>query len=305
MIAQSEIAGPASTRASLRGLTGPVTLRRRSPLGRAWRRRLRLLAIFVIGLVLALPLFYLVSASLMSDSQLTTYPPALIPSHLHFGNYSAAWDYLTPRSVLNSAIFTGAVVTLQWALCVSGGLVLAKMRFRLRNTFTAIYGITFFVPFITVLVPTFIVTDKLHLVNSYGGLILPVVAQTGFGTLTFRAFIVSLPEELVDAAKVDGAGWWTVLVRIIVPLAKPMTGAYVAISVLTAWNMYVWPLIATSKPSLQVLTEALAPLASSEYSTVPQTVGMAASVIATVPMLIVFVVARRAFVRGLSGTGLE
>ena len=138
-----------------------------------------MLAVFLIGLFLALPLLYLLSASLMSDSQLTTYPPALVPSHLHFSNYSAAWNYLTPRSVLNSVIFTAAVVGLQWALCISGGLVLAKMQFRLRNVFTAIYGITFFVPFITVLVPTFIVTDKLHLINSYPGLIVPVVAQTG------------------------------------------------------------------------------------------------------------------------------
>jgi multiple sugar transport system permease protein len=296
---------PSGTRASLEGLSADVTMRPRKPLRRTLRRRLRVLAVLLIGLVLALPLFYLLSASLMSDSELTTYPPALLPAHLHFSNYSAAWTYLTPRSVLNSAIFTGAVVALQWSLCVSGGLVLAKMRFRLRNTFTAIYAITFFVPFITVLVPTFIVTDKLHMINSYPGLILPVVAQTAFGTLIFRAFILYLPDELIDAAKVDGAGWWTVLVRLIVPLVKPLTGAYVAISVLTAWNMYVWPLIATSKPSLQVLTEALAPLASNEYATVPQTVGMAASVIATIPMLIAFLVAQRAFVRGLAGTGLE
>jgi multiple sugar transport system permease protein len=305
VITQPGIATPAGARTSINGVTGHVALRQRPPIRRILRRRLRLLAVLLIGIVLALPLFYLVSASLMSPSQLTTYPPALLPSPLHFNNYSAAWRYLTPRSVLNSVIFTASVVALQWSLCVSGGLVLAKMRFRLRNVFIAIYGITFFVPFITVLVPTFIVTDKLHMINSYPGLIVPVVAQTAFGTLIFRQFIVNLPEELVDAAKVDGAGWWTVLVRVIVPLSKPMTGAYVAISVLTAWNMYVWPLIATSKPSLQVLTEALAPLASSEYATVPQTVGMAASVIATIPMLIAFLVAQRAFVRGLSGTGLE
>jgi multiple sugar transport system permease protein len=305
MITQPGLASSTGAKTSTNRSTVAVPARRKPSRGRTIRRRLRILAVLLIGLVLALPLFYLLSASLMSDSQLTTYPPALVPSHLHFNNYSAAWSYLTPRSVLNSVIFTAGVVGLQWALCISGGLVLAKMRFRLRKVFIAIYGITFFVPFITVLVPTFIVTDKLHLINSYAGLIVPVVAQTAFGTLLFRQFILYMPEGLIDAAKVDGAGWWTVLGRIIVPLSKPITGAYVAISVLTAWNMYVWPLIATSKTSLQVLTEALAPLASSEYATVPQTVGMAASVIATVPMLIAFLLAQRAFVRGFAGTGLE
>jgi multiple sugar transport system permease protein len=305
MITQPGVVSPPGAKTLIEGGAGAVRAQRKRPLGRTVRRRLRVLAIFLIGLVLALPLLYLLSASLMTDSQLTTYPPALVPSHLHFDNYSAAWNYLTPRSVLNSVIFTTSVVALQWALCISGGLVLAKMRFRLRNVFTVIYAVTFFVPLITVLVPTFIVTDKLHMINSYPGLIVPVVAQTAFGTLLFRGFILYLPDGLIDAAKVDGAGWWTVLGRIVVPLSKPVTGAYVAISVLTAWNMYVWPLIATSKPSLQVLTEALAPLASSEYATVPQTVGMAASVIATVPMLIAFLIAQRAFVRGIAGTGLE
>jgi multiple sugar transport system permease protein len=305
MIADPTVLGRAADPATPTSSAAGVSASRRSAARRVLRRRLRVLAIFLVGLFLALPLLYLLSASLMSDSQLTTYPPALVPSSLHFANYGAAWDYLTARSVLNSVIFTACVVALQWALCVSGGLVLAKMRFRLSNAFTALYAVTLFVPFVTVLVPTFIVTDKLHLINTYPGLILPVVAQTGFGTLVFRQFIVHLPDELINAARVDGAGWWTILTRLVVPLAKPATGAYVAISVLTAWNMYVWPLIATSKPSLEVLTVALAPLANSEYATVPQTVAMAASVIATVPMFVAFVVAQRAFVRGLSGTGVE
>ncbi|HXW79422.1 MAG TPA: hypothetical protein VEJ84_07970, partial [Acidimicrobiales bacterium] len=95
MITQPGIATPARAGTSVNGVTGNVALRRRPPMRRTLRRRLRLLAVLLIGLVLALPLFYLVSASLMSDSQLTTYPPALLPSPLHFSNYSAAWRYLT------------------------------------------------------------------------------------------------------------------------------------------------------------------------------------------------------------------
>ena len=269
------------------------------------RRRIRVLFIFIIGLILALPLLYLVSASLMSDAQMTSYPPALVPAALHFGNYTAAWSYLTGRSVLNSVIFTVSVVALQWALCISGGLVIAKMRFRARNLFTGIYALSLFVPFVTTLIPTYVVADKLHMVNTYSGLIIPIVAQTGFGTLVFRQFIINLPDELIDAARVDGASWWTVLRRIIVPLARPATGAYAAISTLSAWNMYVWPLVIATTPSLQVLTEALAALGRSEYATVPQTVAMAADVIATAPMLLAFIVAQRTFIRGLSGTGVE
>jgi ABC-type glycerol-3-phosphate transport system permease component len=202
-------------------------------------------------------------------------------------------------------IFTAVTVGLQWALCISGGFVLAKLRFRSSNAVTGLLGISLFIPAITTLVPTFIVAEKLHMVNSYPGLILPIVAQTGFGTLLFRQYLVSLPGELIDAARVDGSSWLTILRRLIIPLAAPATGAYVAISVLTAWNMYLWPLVVATSPAVQVMTETLAPLASSEYGQVPENVAFAATALTTLPMVVAFLLAQRTFVRGLSGSGVE
>jgi len=270
------------------------------------RRGVRVFFVLLVGLFLASPLLYLVSGSLMSTAQLTDFPPQFFPSSLHFGNFSAAWSYVLPRTFVNSVIFTVAVVALQWSLCITGGFVLAKMRFRGSNGVVFVLGLSLFVPIVTTLVPTFVVTDKLALLNTYPGLILPVVAQTGFGTLLFRQFIVSLPSELIDAARVDGARWRVILRRIIVPLAMPATGAYAAISLLTAWNLYLWPLVVATKPSVEVLTETLAPLATGTFSTtIPESVGFAATVLTTLPMLIAFLVAQKAFVRGLSGSGVE
>ena len=269
------------------------------------RRTARITAITIVGLILAFPLIYLVFGSLMTNAQLTSYPPQFIPTSIHLGNYSLAWDYMRGRSVLNSVIFTVATVGLQWALCISAGFALAKLRFRSSNKVTALLGVSLFIPAITTLVPTFIVTDKFHLVNTYPGLILPIAAQTGFGTLLFRQYIVGLPTELIDAARVDGTNWLGILRRIIIPLATPATGAYVAISVLTAWNMYLWPLVVATTPSVQVMTETLAPLASSEYGSIPENVGFAATALTTLPMVVAFLLAQRAFVRGLSGSGVE
>ena len=269
------------------------------------RRIIRITIIVVVGLILAFPLIYLVFGSLMTNAQLTSFPPQFIPSSIHLGNYSEAWNYIKGRSVVNSVIFTVVTVTLQWALCISGGFVLAKLRFRGSNAITALLGISLFIPAITTLVPTFIVAEKLHMVNSYQGLILPIVAQTGFGTLLFRQYLVSLPGELIDAARVDGSSWFTILRRLIIPLAAPATGAYVAISVLTAWNMYLWPLVVATSPAVQVMTETLAPLASSQYGQVPENVAFAATALTTLPMVVAFLLAQRAFVRGLSGSGVE
>jgi multiple sugar transport system permease protein len=269
------------------------------------RRTIRIVIIVIVGLILAFPLIYLVFGSVMTNAQLTSFPPQFIPTSLHLGNYSAAWNYMKGRSVFNSVIFTVVTVGLQWALCISGGFVLAKLRFRSSNAVTALLGISLFIPAITTLVPTFIVAQKLHLVNTYPGLILPIVAQTGFGTLLFRQYLVSLPGELIDAARVDGSSWFTILRRLIIPLAAPATGAYVAISVLTAWNMYLLPLVVATSPAVQVMTETLAPLASSEYGQVPENVAFAATALTTLPMVVAFLLAQRSFVRGLSGSGVE
>lgn len=264
----------------------------------------------LVGLLLAAPLFYLAANSLMSDAQTADLTPQLIPTSLHFGNYSAAVSGATQviyaRSFLNSAIFTFFVVALQWALCVSGGLAIAKMRFRGRLVVTVLLGVSLFIPILTTLIPTFVDTLKLGLINTYPGLILPIVAQTGFGTLLFRQYIAQLPEELFDAARIDGANWWIILRRLVIPLAKPATGAYVAISVLTAWNMYLWPLIAASSPHLEVLTQTLASLGNQAFGTThPQNVVYAAIVIVTLPMIVVFLFVQPAFIRGLTGSGVE
>jgi multiple sugar transport system permease protein len=276
----------------------------------ATRRSIRIACATLIGLLLAAPLFYMLAGSLMSNEQLSIQPPEVIPNSLHFSNYSDAFSGITQvielRSFVNSVIFTAGVVGLQWMLCVSGGLVVAKMRFRSRNLITAMLAISLFVPLITTLIPTFIVVYELGLINSYPGLILPIAAQTGFGTLLFRQYIAAMPEELFEAARIDGASWWTVLVRVVIPLAKPATAAYVAISVLTAWNMYLWPLVAAEGGSLQVLTQTLAVVGTSGQGQVtPQNVIFASVVIVTLPMIVVFLAVQPAFVRGLTGSGVE
>jgi multiple sugar transport system permease protein len=270
----------------------------------------RVLVATMVGLLMAAPLLYMVTNSLMTDSQTADLTPQIIPNSIHVSNYSAAVSGVTQviysRSFINSVIFTVFVVLLQWLLCISGGLAIAKMRFRSRTVITVMLAISLFIPVLTTLIPTFVDTLKLGIINTYPGLILPIVAQTGFGTLLFRQYITQLPDELFDAARIDGANWWTMLVRLVIPLARPATGAYVAISVLTAWNMYLWPLVAAQSPNLQVLTQTLASLGNQTFGTThPQNIVYAAIVIVTLPMIIVFVCVQPAFIRGLTGSGVE
>jgi len=273
-------------------------------------RPVRIFFATAIGLLMAAPLVYMLAGSLMSNEQLSIQPPQVIPTALHFENYEAAFRGVTQviqlRSFVNSIVFTVGAVGIQWMLCISGGLALSKLRFRGRSLITASLAISLFIPLITTLIPTFIVAYELGLINTYPGLILPIAAQTGFGTLLFRQYVSQMPEELFDAARIDGATSWTILRHLVIPLARPATAAYVAISVLTAWNMYLWPLVAAEGGSLQVLTQTLAVVGTTGQGQVtPQNVIFASVVIVTLPMLVVFLAVQPAFVRGLTGSGVE
>jgi multiple sugar transport system permease protein len=280
-------------------------------LSKRTRRSIRIFFATLVGLLLSAPLFYMVAGSLMSNQQLqASTVPALIPNSLHFENYahvfSGLYQTIHVRNFINSIVFTVGAVGIQWTLCISGGLVISKMRFRSRLVITTMLAISLFIPLVTTLITTFVVNYKLGLDNSYPGLILPIAAQTGFGTLLFRQYITQMPEELFDAARMDGANWWVLLRRLVIPLARPATAAYVAISVLTAWNMYLWPLVVATSPNLQVLTQTIVAVGDPGLGQItPQNVLFASVVITTLPMMLAFLIVQPAFVRGLTGSGVE
>jgi ABC-type glycerol-3-phosphate transport system permease component len=275
---------------------------------RRTRRTTRIFFATVAGVVLAGPLLYLIAGSLMSSAQVDAATPQFIPNSLHFDDYVNGWNLvLQARTFLNSVIFVFFAVGIQWALCISGGLAISKMRFRGRTAITSMFVISLFIPVVTTVIPVFVITNEFGLINTYPGLIIPIAAQTGFGTLLFRQYIVTMPRELFDAARMDGAGWWRLLRHLVMPLARPATAAYLAISVITAWNMYLWPLLAANAPHVEVLSEVVAAIGQGDnfgYNvTQPQL--YAATVITVIPMVIAFLLVQPAFVRGLTGSGVE
>lgn len=266
---------------------------------------LRYVAALGFGAVLVFPLLYLLSLSVMSAQDAVASPPHLIPPSIHLDNYSKALDYLNVRTIVNSFIFTFGVVFLQMALALPAGFALAQMRFRGANALLAVLVVPMFLPSNVSVIPLFVVTFKLHLVDTYAGLILPIVGSTAFGTLLFRQFFRTLPPGLIEAARMDGAGWGRVLVSIAVPLARPAIAAYSVITFLTAWNMYIWPQIVGTSAALKVVPVALAPLARSTYNIVPPSVGAAAAVLSSLPVVIVFLFGQKWFINGVAGTGIE
>lgn len=263
-------------------------------------RSFHVATVCAVGLIIGAPFYWLATSALKSAAEVVAFPPTWIPRELHFENAWAALELLGGHVFLNSVLFTIAVTVLQLVLVICGGFALAKIAFPGRNAVFRVYIATMLVPFHVMLIPTFLVVRQLDLVDTFGGLVIPIVAQTAFGTFLYRQFFKSLPDELLEAARIDGASWGQIFVKIVLPLAGPPTAAYLTVTSLNAWNMYVWPLVAATSSDMQVLPLALAALGG-EYSLVPPNVGMMAVLISTLPILVVFIFTQRWFVSGLSG----
>jgi ABC-type glycerol-3-phosphate transport system permease component len=266
---------------------------------------LRYLAIVLAGLVMATPLLFMVSGSLKSAAEISAFPSPLLPETPIWQNFADAWDYLTPRVILNTFIFSLGIVGLQLLLALPAAFALAKIPFKWAAAVVAALVVPLFIPGNLTLIPLFVVTYQLGWLNTYAGLIIPMAAQCAFAILMFREFFAGLPVGLIEAARIDGASWGRVLTAICLPLAKPALATFCSISFLTAWNMYIWPQVIAPNPANRVINVALAPLAGGENSTISPSVGLAGAVIAMLPVLIVFIVFQKWYLKGIVGTGLE
>jgi ABC-type glycerol-3-phosphate transport system permease component len=270
-----------------------------------WSIAARYVAIATVGLIMGLPVLYAVSTSLMTAKEVVSYPPAIVPSEIRWENYSEALQFLSAPVILNSFIFSIAVIVVQLVLALPAGFALAKIPFKWAAVVIAVLAAPLLLPSNATLIPLFVVTRELGILNSYAGLILPVAASTTFATLLFRQFFATLPDGIIEAARLDGASWLRVLTQIALPLAKPTLAAFASITFLNVWNMYVWPQLVAPNPDLKVIPVALAPLARGEYQSISESVGMAAAVLSIIPVLLIFIMTQKWYINGIVGTGQD
>jgi multiple sugar transport system permease protein len=280
------------------------------------RRRLRLpfspwhLVLIPATVVLLFPFYWLIVTSLETEPDALHFPPILIPHVLRFANYADALASAPfVRFFVNSAIVTATTVLCNLVLCSLAGYAFARFRFLGRGALFAVLMATLMVPFQVTMIPQFIVVKWLgvHLlagvgIDHLGALILPNAA-TAFGIFFMRQFFRTLPLEYEESARVDGAGRLTVLVRIVLPLATAPLATLAALTFLDSWNDFLWPLIAITSPDKMTLQLGLATFQgahATEWSLL-----MAGNVMSLAPMLVVFFVAQRFFVRSVAATGLS
>lgn len=260
-----------------------------------------LLALILGAAINLIPFVWMLSTSLKATSEVFSYPPTWIPNPFEWSNYTDAYQRVNGRVFFNTAFFAVSVVLLQGLVTTMGGFAFARIDFPYRNTIFLIYLGTMMIPPQVTLIPTYIVVVNLGWVDTYQGLILPIVAQGAFGTFLFRQFFMRLPNEMFESARLDGANYWQQFWTFTLPLSRPVITAYSIITFLTVWKMYLWPLIVVRSQDLKVLPMAIADLSGNASQ--ERGVMMAAVALSVFPILILYLVAQRWFVEGIAMSG--
>jgi multiple sugar transport system permease protein len=266
-------------------------------------RSIMFLLLILGALINIVPFIWMVSTSLKVPSQVFAYPPKWIPEPVAWANYAKALLRVNGRVFFNSFLFSGTVVFLQGLLATMGAYAFSRLRFRFRDQLFLLYLGTMMVPTQVTMIPTFMVVVKLGWINTFQGLVLPIVAQGAFGTFLFRQFFMRIPEELYEAARMDGASHWHQYFHLTLPLSRPALTAYGVVTFLTAWNMYLWPLIVVRSPEMKLVTTVIAELSGALSQ--DRAVSMAAVTLSTLPVLLLYVVGQKWFVEGISMSGIK
>jgi multiple sugar transport system permease protein len=253
--------------------------------------------------LLAAPLVWMLLASFMNNQQLNRFPPTIIPGSLHTDGYSYLFaNAELPTWFLNSAIVSLVCVAANLVFCSMAGYAFARLSFRGSSLLLAIMLGTLLIPYQLTLIPTFIIMERLHLIDTLGAVIVPSLVLP-FGVFLLRQFFLSLPREVEEAAWIDGCSRWKILWTIVLPLARPALSTVAVITFLVTWNDVSWPAIALSSESRDTLPLGIASFKSRTQTN--ESAIMAANVLATLPVLLAFLAAQKTFVRSLASSAVK
>ncbi|MFJ3405172.1 carbohydrate ABC transporter permease [Promicromonospora sp. NPDC090134] len=268
-------------------------------------RAILLNVVLLLGLTASLgPLVWMVVSSVKPEGEIRQFPPTLLPEQPTWDNYTELFASLDfPRFFANSVIVALVVTVGSVLFSAMVGYALAKLDFPGRRALFLLIMGTLMVPGMVTFVPLFVLVANLDLINTYAALILPFLAAP-FGVFLMRQFMLDIPDELLDAARVDGAGEFRTFFAVVLPQTKPALATLGILTFLGSWNNFLWPLVAVQSADKYTLPVALA-LYSTGQNTVQYGLLVAGATVIVLPILIVFLALQRHIVQGISTTGLK
>lgn len=254
-----------------------------------------------VSCIILFPLVLILSSSFKTEPEIVRFPMTLIPENITLGNFVDLRDRF-PLYIFNSFKVTFITVFLQVVTATTGAYAFTKLQWKWREVLFLTYVATFMVPVHSIIIPQFMIVRSLGLYDTHAAVIL-VSAFTAFGTFLVKQFFMTVPDSLLEAARIDGASEYRIFFSIMLPLSKPVLATVVIFSFRFFWNDFFVPLIYLVSPHLKTL-----PLGMSDFVTQytvrygPQ---MAAALISILPVMVVFFLAQRYFVEGMASSGIK
>jgi multiple sugar transport system permease protein len=283
---------------------GPVpgslpTVLRGSP---ALRRRLLVFACFLVTAVTLTPIVMMMLVAFQSDSESMSAKPSFWPGTWHVDNISRAFQ-LVPlgRYLLNTVFFAGGTTLLETVTAALAAYAFARLTFPGRSVLFGMYLTTLMIPAQVTLIPQFIIVAKFHGVDTWPGMILPH-AFTALGVFLLRQFFLGIPRDYEEAARLDGANRWQAFVRVIVPLAVPAIATLAVFKFISQWNDLLWPLVVSNSDATRTAAVGLQVFQSTDGT--QWNLLLMAATICTVPLIVLFFLTQRWFVKGITMSGL-
>jgi sn-glycerol 3-phosphate transport system permease protein len=261
------------------------------------------LLLIICAVVMIFPLYTGVLTSLLGPENISTYPPKIFPVDFRWQNYiDAARQAPLLRFILNSFIQSGGVMILQLITASLAAFAFAFLPFKGKNFVFLIFLSTMMIPWESTIIPNYLFIQKIGWDDTYMGLIAPFMA-TAFGTFLLRQFFMSIPKDLYDAAKIDGCSDLRFLIKILLPLARPALGTLAVYSFLQTYNQYLWPLLITNSTNMRTVQIGITMLQVFERE--QWQIVLAGVVTIMIPTLILFIVANRQLIRGLTAGAIK
>lgn len=252
-----------------------------------------------------IPFLWMVMSSFKTLPEIYAYPPTLFSRYLMWPNYVEAWQRMPfARFFFNSTYISIAVVIGQLFTCSIAGYAFARLRFPGRDLIFFGYIATMMVPFAVIMIPLFILMRSIGWVDTHRALIIPALFSP-WGTFLMRQFMLTLPKELEDAARIDGCSFFAIYWRIVLPLCRPVLATLGIFTFLGHWNEFLWPLIIINSMDLRTLPLGLAAFQAMSMIKTPWHLIMAAATFSVIPVIIVFLFGQKYYVQGIATTGLK
>ena len=298
----STVSAPSPRSISPQAPEAAVPVRRRS---RDQAARVVLHVVLVLGLLAMMgPFIWMLLSSFKPETEIRLVPPTWWPHHPTLDNYRELFSKLNfPTYFLNSTIVSTLITLGNLIFCSAAGYALAKLRFPGRRALFGLVLASVMVPGMVTFVPLFVLVSNMGMTNTYAGLVLPFLAWA-LGAFLMRQFMESIPDELIESGRIDGAGEVRIFVSIVLPLCRPALAALGILSFLTFWNSFLWPLVVATTEDKYTLPVALALFSVGQNQTKFGLL-LAGSVVVVLPVLVVFLLLQRHFVRGIATTGLK